>query len=121
MSYFQFVFDSIVVTKLISWCWYCFVLVTTIKPNIGTLEYKDFRKITMADLPGLIEGAHANLGMGHKFLRHIERTKLVLMIVDVSGFQLSSQHKRRSALDTIMLLNKVQDILYINEDELKIM
>ncbi|XP_034255092.1 GTP-binding protein 10 homolog [Thrips palmi] len=79
---------------------------TTVKPNIGIVEYADFRRITMADLPGLIEGAHANFGMGHKFLRHIERAKLVLMVVDVCGFQLSSQHKKRSALETIMLLNK---------------
>ncbi|KAK3913194.1 GTP-binding protein 10-like protein [Frankliniella fusca] len=79
---------------------------TTIKPNIGILEYEDHRKISMADLPGLIEGAHANFGMGHKFLRHIERANLVLMIVDVTGFQLSLQHPKRSAFETIMLLNK---------------
>lgn len=79
---------------------------TTIKPNIGILEYEDFRKISMADLPGLIEGAHANFGMGHQFLRHIERTELVLMVVAVDGFQLGLQHPKRSAIETIMLLNK---------------
>jgi len=40
--------------------------VTTIRPNIGVIEFDDFRKISLADLPGLIEGAHANIGMGHK-------------------------------------------------------
>lgn len=79
---------------------------TTVKPNVGIIDYADHRRITMADLPGLIEGAHANFGMGHKFLRHIERTKLVLMVIDVSGFQLSNQHTKRSALETIILLNK---------------
>ena len=53
---------------------------TTIKPNLGHLSYPDLRVITMADLPGLIEGSHKNLGMGHKFLKHVERTKLLVSI-----------------------------------------
>lgn len=80
--------------------------VTTIRPQIGVMKYQDYREITVADLPGLIEGAHINKGMGHKFLKHIERTKLLLFIVDIQGFQISLQHKYRSCLETILLLNK---------------
>ncbi|XP_035705982.1 GTP-binding protein 10 homolog isoform X2 [Folsomia candida] len=79
---------------------------TTINPNIGIVEFNDFRRISLADLPGLIEGAHANQGMGHKFLKHVERTKLLLFVVDLHGFQISPQHPHRSALETIVLLNK---------------
>lgn len=82
-------------------------LVTTVKPNIGILLYDDNRQISMADLPGLIEGAHANKGMGHKFLKHVERTKLMLMVADINGFQLGPQYPHRSCLENIMLLIKV--------------
>ncbi|KAL1137950.1 hypothetical protein AAG570_009645 [Ranatra chinensis] len=79
---------------------------TTLMPNIGTIKYPDLRQITVADLPGLIEGAHANLGMGHKFLKHVERTRLLLVVVDVGGFQLGPRYSARSCLETIVLLNK---------------
>ncbi|BES96506.1 GTP-Hypothetical protein protein [Nesidiocoris tenuis] len=79
---------------------------TTIQPNIGTLMYPDLRQISMADLPGLIEGAHANIGMGHRFLKHVERTKLLLLVVDVGGFQLGAKYQKRSCLETLVLLNK---------------
>ncbi|XP_055548713.1 GTP-binding protein 10 homolog [Wyeomyia smithii] len=79
---------------------------TTIRPQIGTIEYDDYRQITIADLPGLIEGAHANFGMGHKFLKHVERTRLLLIIVDVFGFQLSQSHRKRNCLENIFALNK---------------
>lgn len=79
---------------------------TTIKPNKGTIEYKDKRQITIADLPGLIEGAHMNVGLGHNFLKHIERTKVLLFIADVQGFRLSPKYPMRSCFETIMLLNK---------------
>lgn len=85
----------------------CFcVPVTTIRPQIGIVKYEDLRQISVADLPGLIEGAHANIGMGHKFLKHIERTRLLLMVVDVNGFKLSAAHQQRSCLENVFALNK---------------
>lgn len=83
-----------------------YILVTTLRPQIGTIEYRDHRQITVADLPGLIEGAHANIGLGHKFLKHIERTKLLLMVVDLFGFKLSAVHRLRTCIQNIFALNK---------------
>ncbi|XP_071579474.1 GTP-binding protein 10 homolog [Temnothorax nylanderi] len=79
---------------------------TTIRPKLGIMNYHDLREITVADLPGLIEGAHMNIGMGHQFLKHVERTKLLVFIVDIQGFQLSPRHGHRSCLETVVLLNK---------------
>ncbi|XP_077292251.1 GTP-binding protein 10 homolog [Arctopsyche grandis] len=79
---------------------------TTIMPNLGTIIFPDFRQITLADLPGLIEGAHINIGMGHKFLKHVERTKLLLLVADVQGFQLTPRHIMRSCFETVLLLNR---------------
>ncbi|KAH3721511.1 GTP-binding protein 10-like [Dreissena polymorpha] len=79
---------------------------TTLRPQIGVMEYADYRQITVADLPGLIEGAHLNYGLGHQFLKHVERTKMLLFIVDINGFQLSANHEARTAFETLLLLNK---------------
>jgi GTPase len=58
---------------------------TTLQPNIGFIKKQDQSRIFIADIPGIIEGAHRNKGLGFEFLRHIERTKLLLFILDASG------------------------------------
>jgi len=58
---------------------------TTINPNLGVVKLNDANNFVIADIPGLIEGAHEGTGLGHEFLRHIERTKLLVHMVDISG------------------------------------
>lgn len=58
---------------------------TTLHPNLGFIQYEDYKRIFIADIPGIIEGAHLNKGLGYEFLRHIERTSLLIYVLDISG------------------------------------
>lgn len=58
---------------------------TTLQPVVGVVEFPGFRRCTLADIPGLIEGAHENRGLGHEFLRHITRCRMLLFVVDMAG------------------------------------
>lgn len=57
---------------------------TTIKPNLGVVPYKNYRSFVVADIPGIIEGASEGLGLGHRFLKHVERTNILLHLIDLS-------------------------------------
>ena len=76
---------------------------TTLTPHIGVVELPGYRRMTVADIPGLIEGAHENVGLGHDFLRHIVRCKLLVFVVDIAGSEgrepLEDLQKLRKELD----------------------
>jgi GTP-binding protein len=57
---------------------------TTLEPQLGVMQYKYYQPCIIADIPGLVEGAHNGIGLGHKFLRHIERTSVLLHIMDAA-------------------------------------
>jgi len=75
---------------------------TTLQPNLGIVQLSDYRRLVVADIPGLIEGSHDGLGLGHEFLRHIERTRIIVHLVDISQFDdadpLCSYHTIRREL-----------------------
>ena len=90
---------------------------TTLEPNLGVLRLKD-KIITIADIPGLIEGASQGKGLGDKFLRHIERTKIVINLIDPLGDYISSykiiRHELADFSDT---LNKKPELVIINKSD----
>ena len=65
---------------------------TTLEPQLGVLHFKYHDPCIIADIPGLVEGAHEGVGLGHKFLRHIERTRIILHIIDMSSENVEDDH-----------------------------
>jgi GTP-binding protein len=66
---------------------------TTLNPIIGTIVLEDYERITIADIPGLIKGAHTGTGLGHAFLRHIERSLFLIYVVDMAGYEGRPPHE----------------------------
>ena len=92
---------------------------TTINPNLGVAYYKN-NEITIADIPGLVEGAHKGVGLGDKFLRHIERCKILIHLLDLTEKNLVDNYKKikkeLSSYDTD--LSKKKEIIFFNKSDL---
>ena len=92
---------------------------TTIDPNLG-VSYYDNKEVTLADVPGIIEGAHEGVGLGDKFLRHIERCKMLLHLIDLSEEKLEESYlKVRNELSKYdKILTKKKEIIVFNKSDL---
>ncbi len=92
---------------------------TTINPNLGVTYYNN-KEVTLADIPGLVEGAHKGVGLGDKFLRHIERCKILLHLIDVTENDLAENYQKiRSELKNYdSVLSKKKEIIYFNKSDL---
>ena len=92
---------------------------TTLNPNLG-VSYYDNKEVTLADIPGLVEGAHKGIGLGDKFLRHIERCKILLHLVDVSEDNLVENYikVRNELLKYNDILSKKKELILFNKSDL---
>ncbi|XP_078377648.1 uncharacterized protein LOC144660796 isoform X2 [Oculina patagonica] len=79
---------------------------TTMRPSIGMVEYSDHSQVRVADLPGLIEGASINKGLGHAFLKHTEKAKALALVVDIDGFHFNDKFPARTAFENVCILLK---------------
>ena len=92
---------------------------TTINPNLGVTYYNQ-KEITLADIPGLVEGAHKGIGLGDKFLRHIERCKILLHLIDLSEEDLINSYKKikLELLSYDKILDRKKEIIFFNKSDL---
>ena len=88
---------------------------TTLTPNLGVVQLSDDRTFVVADVPGLIEGAHEGHGLGHQFLRHVERTAVLVHVVDVSG---ASGRDPVEDLDTVRRELSLFDVNLLDKPQL---
>ncbi len=92
---------------------------TTINPNLG-VTYYDGKEVTLADIPGLVEGAHKGVGLGDKFLRHIERCKVLLHLIDINENNLVSSYKQiiKEISSYDKKLSEKKEIIFFNKSDL---
>ena len=92
---------------------------TTINPNLGVTYYNN-KEVTLADIPGLVEGAHKGIGLGDKFLRHVERCKILLHLIDLTEKNLVENYRKiRSELKKYDLtLSNKKELIYFNKSDL---
>ena len=92
---------------------------TTLNPNLG-VSYYDDKEVTLADIPGLVEGAHKGVGLGDKFLRHIERCKVLLHLIDLTELDLLDNYlKIRNELSKYSdILSKKKEVVFFNKSDL---
>jgi len=92
---------------------------TTLDPNLGVSYYNN-KEVTLADIPGLVEGAHRGVGLGDKFLRHIERCKILLHLIDLTEDDLSENYLkiRDELLKYDNTLSKKKEIIFLNKSDL---
>jgi GTP-binding protein len=92
---------------------------TTLDPNLG-VSYYDDKEVTLADIPGIIEGAHEGIGLGDKFLRHIERCKILLHLIDLSEEKLEESYLsvRNELSKYDKILSKKKEIIVFNKSDL---
>ena len=87
---------------------------TTINPNLGIITYNN-KEVTLADIPGLIEGAHEGVGLGDKFLKHIERCKNILHLIDITNDNLLENYSkvRKELFKYGNILTKKEKLLFL--------
>ena len=92
---------------------------TTINPNLG-VTYYDRKELTLADIPGLVEGAHKGIGLGDKFLRHIERCKVLLHLIDLGEDNLVSAYKQisKELSSYDKKLSEKKEVIFFNKSDL---
>ena len=92
---------------------------TTINPNLGVAYYSG-KEVTLADIPGLVEGAHKGVGLGDKFLRHIERCKVLLHLIDITESDLGNTYKKikKELVSYDNKLSTKKEIIFFNKSDL---